>query len=142
MNENKSGFTLIELLVVIFIIGLLSTISIVSLNSARARSRDARRLSDIKNIQIALEMYYNDVAQYPATISTTTGIRSASTTYINAVPEAPTPNDGTCTLSENSYTYNSLAPYSTYTLTYCLGANVGSVLAGINTSTPFIIRQR
>lgn len=64
MRKTK-GFTLIELLVVIAIIGLLSTLAVVSLNSARQKSRDARRVSDIKQVQSALEMYFNDTANYP-----------------------------------------------------------------------------
>ena len=49
MNKQK-GFTLIELLVVIAIIGLLSTMAVVSLNSARAKARDAKRLSDVRQM--------------------------------------------------------------------------------------------
>lgn len=64
MRKNK-GFTLIELLVVIAIIGLLSTLAVVSLNSARQKSRDARRVSDVKQIQTALEMYFSDEDTYP-----------------------------------------------------------------------------
>ena len=45
----KKGFTLVELLVVIAIIALLSTLSVVALNSARVKSRDARRLSTLSN---------------------------------------------------------------------------------------------
>jgi len=52
---NQKGFTLIELLVVIAIIGLLSTLAVVSLNNARTKSRDARRVADIEQIQTALE---------------------------------------------------------------------------------------
>ena len=59
MSEQK-GFTLIELLVVISIIGLLATIVLVSVNSVRKKARDARRLSDMHQIRIALDMYYNN----------------------------------------------------------------------------------
>jgi len=58
--RNKKGFTLIELLVVIAIIGLLSTLAVVSLNNARGKARDARRVSDVKAIQTAFELYKND----------------------------------------------------------------------------------
>ncbi len=48
--DGQKGFTLIELLVVIAIIGLLSSVVLASLNSARAKARDARRVSDLKQI--------------------------------------------------------------------------------------------
>jgi len=54
--KNKKGFTLIELLVVIAIIGLLSTLAVVSLNGARAKARDAKRVSDVKQISTLIEM--------------------------------------------------------------------------------------
>ena len=60
MTTNKKGFTLIELLVVIAIIGLLSTLAVVALSSARQRARDSKRLSDLKQLQTALELYYQD----------------------------------------------------------------------------------
>jgi len=63
----KKGFTLVELLVVIAIIALLSTLSVVALNSARAKARDARRQSDIRQIRTALEMYFDSALTYPAT---------------------------------------------------------------------------
>lgn len=65
INTNNSGFTLIELLVVIAIIGILSSVVLASLNTARAKGRDAKRLSDIRQIQIALEMYYDSNGFYP-----------------------------------------------------------------------------
>ena len=61
---NKKGFTLIELLVVIAIIGLLSTLAVVALGSARLKARDAKRVSDLKQIQTALELYYMHTRQY------------------------------------------------------------------------------
>jgi len=73
----KKGFTLVELLVVIAIIAILSTLSVVALNSARTKARDARRLSDIKQIRTALEMYFDSNMAYPdPTASTTIGTGS------------------------------------------------------------------
>ncbi len=65
MTHARKGFTLIELLVVVAIIGLLSTLAVVALNSAREKSRDAKRISDIKQVQTALELYYSDSQSYP-----------------------------------------------------------------------------
>src|ERR1700732_5233360 len=53
------GFTLIELLVVIAIIGLLASIILASLNTARQKGRDARRLADLKEMANAMELANN-----------------------------------------------------------------------------------
>jgi len=64
--KNKArGFTLIELLVVIAIIGLLSSIILANLNTARNKGYDAQRVSNMRSIQTALEMYRNDHIGYP-----------------------------------------------------------------------------
>src|SRR3990167_526198 len=54
---ESRGFTLIELLVVITIIGLLASVVLARLSSARAKARDARRYSDLLQLQLALELY-------------------------------------------------------------------------------------
>src|SRR3954471_2040250 len=64
-SSLKKGFTLIELLVVIAIIGILASIVLASLDSSRKKGRDARRLSDIKQLQLALEIYYDQNNQFP-----------------------------------------------------------------------------
>ncbi|MBU0707788.1 prepilin-type N-terminal cleavage/methylation domain-containing protein [Patescibacteria group bacterium] len=64
--KNKKGFTLIELLVVIAIIGLLSTLAIVSLNTAREKSRDSKRASDMRVIQSGVELYINETGMAPS----------------------------------------------------------------------------
>ncbi len=66
MKRAYKGFTLIELLVVIAIIGLLSTLAVVALNSARQRSRDAKRVADIRQIQTALELGFSETQKYPS----------------------------------------------------------------------------
>jgi prepilin-type N-terminal cleavage/methylation domain-containing protein len=66
MLKNKKGFTLIELLVVIAIIGLLSTLAVVALTSARTKARDSKRVADMKQVQTAMELYYSANNDYPA----------------------------------------------------------------------------
>jgi len=64
-RNSKNGFTLIELLVVVAIIGLLSSVVLASLNSARAKGRDAKRASDVHQLKIAMEYYYDANGFYP-----------------------------------------------------------------------------
>jgi type II secretion system protein G len=67
IQKNKlKGFTLIELLVVVAIIGLLASVVLMSLNTARSKARDTERKETIRQIQTALEMYYNVNGQYPS----------------------------------------------------------------------------
>ncbi len=63
--SKNNGFTLIELLVVISIIGVLSSVVLSSLNTARAKSRDARRLQDLVQMRTALEIFYAEKGRYP-----------------------------------------------------------------------------
>jgi prepilin-type N-terminal cleavage/methylation domain-containing protein len=68
-SKYSKGFTLIELLVVIAIIGLLSSIVLAALNTARQRGRDAKRLSDLEQVQNALEEYESsNNGNYPSTV--------------------------------------------------------------------------
>jgi prepilin-type N-terminal cleavage/methylation domain-containing protein len=153
-NKNK-GFTLIELLVVIAIIGLLASVVLLALNSARATSRDANRLADMRQMASALELYFNDYNYYPsstvanngaAVLSTdgtaTTGIKGAlAPKYIGLIPQQPTPADGTCGTSgagSNEYYWvGGLSNYaSNYTITFCLGAQTGGYAQGTHTLSP------
>lgn len=65
INPNNRGFTLIELLVVVAIIGLLTSVVLASLNIARMKARDTKRIADLGQIRTALEMYFNDRGYYP-----------------------------------------------------------------------------
>lgn len=106
-NKNRQGFTLIEILIVVTIIGLLSSVVIVGLAPAQRRGRDARRLSDLKQVQSALELYYNKCGRYPGDSACagtnpsdwgglTTALKGANI-GVNQVPNEP--------LSSKSYEY-------------------------------------
>lgn len=152
---NKKGFTLIELLVVIAILGILSTIAVVSLQSAREKARDARRVSDIKQIQTALELYYNEGASYPADpadatilgagnalVLSTAGweasLSADETALIAQVPADPAITDADATECPDyaGYDYTQTESGGSYTIAYCLAGATGGIDAGAHTATP------
>jgi len=62
----KKAYTLIEMLMVVAIIGVLASSILIGLGSARAKARDARRITDLKSTQTALELYYSKYGVYPS----------------------------------------------------------------------------
>lgn len=67
IKQTKKGFTLIELLVVIAIIGILSSVLLASLSTSRQKSRDSKRVSDISQISLALELLFDVDQSYAST---------------------------------------------------------------------------
>jgi prepilin-type N-terminal cleavage/methylation domain-containing protein len=67
----KKGFTLIELLVVISIIGLLASIVVSSLGTARQQARDVARVRKLQELNTALQLFYADNGYYPSLTSST-----------------------------------------------------------------------
>ncbi|MFA6423794.1 MAG: prepilin-type N-terminal cleavage/methylation domain-containing protein [Candidatus Magasanikbacteria bacterium] len=133
---NKKGFTLIELLIVIAIIGLLSTLAVVALGSARVKARDSKRLADLKQLQTALELYYTDQNAYPVGAAVTLGddthacLNSAgfaaagcASPYMGQVPVDP---------QSGTYTYN--AASSSYTIDATLEGTVSGLNGAIQLS--------
>jgi prepilin-type N-terminal cleavage/methylation domain-containing protein len=147
----RKGFTLIELLVVIAIIGILSTLAVVALQNARLKSRDAKRVSDIKQIQTAMELYFAESNSYPGNavpgvadtlgssgqaclISTgfTTTALCLGTVYMGQVPANITPNGAAYAYLASPATCvgTSANSCSDYGLTFTLEGQTGSLAAG------------
>jgi prepilin-type N-terminal cleavage/methylation domain-containing protein len=76
---QRKGFTLIELLVVIAIIGFLSSVTLTGVNTARQKARDTRRISDLRQMRIALLFYYED--QFERKSTTLVPIPSSGVAY-------------------------------------------------------------
>jgi len=123
MKSARAGFTLIELLVVISIIALLSSVVLSSLNTARSKARDAKRLSDALQVRSALELYRNDHTGYPSTPTNTWWANCASSgsisgnhptsgstgyvpdlapTYLPVLPLDPKPSGSFCYLYKSN----------------------------------------
>ncbi len=157
--QKRAGFTLIELLVVIAVIGLLSTMTMVSLTSVRGKARDARRMSDISQIRLGLEMYNNENAEYPkeaAAVAIGNGTHATMTkkslcagsgftapctgsAFLPMVPRDPGKQAGdiaaACAAQETSCDYSYKSDGSTYQIQFKTEGNPdgsGPLLAGHN----------
>jgi type II secretion system protein G len=135
-NFKNRGFTLIELLVVVAIIGLLSSVVMASLNSARAKARDAKRIAELSQIRTALELFYNDKGYYPQAScgwdcngyrysfnSSWDSLASDLAPYIKTLPKDPI--NSAC------------APWNTNCFSYAYG-NVGKGSITVNNPTGVI----
>jgi prepilin-type N-terminal cleavage/methylation domain-containing protein len=140
----KKGFTLVELLVVVSIVGLLSTLIVISLNDTKTKSHDARRLADINDFQKALELYSADFNVYPVGTnlvlgSANVGCLSASgftavcpggaRVYMGIVPANP----GSGGID---YNYTSPADGQTYTIDFRTETDVSDIPAGDHVLVP------
>jgi len=105
--HKKHGFTLVELLIVISIIGVLTSVVIASTTATRSKARDVRRIGDLKEVQLALALYYDVNRSYPVSLNTI-----VSDKYLAAIPVDPDPTQ--------SYEYQLNVGV------YCLGAKLES----------------
>lgn len=130
-SRNNKGFTLIELLVVISIIALLASIVLASLNSARTKARDANRSASIRQVQTALEFYYDTNGRYPTSADEPLSGAFASAlvpTYIPVMPVSPSTGAyRSYNGSQNPATWYAIfVPYETKPACYkCAGTTPG-----------------
>lgn len=117
--------------------------SIASLGLASNYEIDKRRISDIKQIQTALELYYNDEGKYPVSIDSGRGIFStAGNMYLAVVPTPPLSPDSCQDFANYKYTQQKTSNEGTsYTLNYCLSGDTNGIPAGFQTATPSGIRS-
>ncbi len=85
--KEQSGFTLIELLTVISIIGLLGSVVLSNVNLARARARDARKISDFYSIGIALRLFFEGNGNMPANYNPGFGVCEGDMYYTRSMQE-------------------------------------------------------
>jgi len=152
--KKSAGFTLIELLVVISIIGILSSLAVVSLNNARVKARDAKRISDIKQVQTALELHVSDKDGYPAASNLTLGVgaglilskdagfsdTAVGTIYMGKLPLNPLPGGADYKYSSFTSSTTSTAcnttPCPWYEIKFTLEEQTGGLIAGEHTADP------
>lgn len=120
---KRKGFTLIELMVVIAIIGILSAVVLASLDKARSKSRDTKRIADISQLQLALAAYLNKHNNYPAVTGLSNLSILVSESYISVLPTDPK-NDSTYKYGYKSDTGSS----------YCLSAELENPSSYIDSS--------
>ncbi|PJC66336.1 hypothetical protein CO018_02445 [Candidatus Beckwithbacteria bacterium CG_4_9_14_0_2_um_filter_47_11] len=112
--KKSAAFTLIEILVTISIIALLTMIGVTNFRVANQKARDGRRQGDLEQIKAALELYRTDQGKYPIGASLPATIESATTVYMNEVPDDP--------VAAQTYYFSSDG--ETYTL--CAGLELGT----------------
>jgi len=102
--------------------------------SGEAGARDNKRVADIKQIQTALQMYYNEFNHYPETQLVKTGEQIAGKGYIflYSVPAYPLPADGDCGQYSSEYVYNVDSDGQNYSLEFCLGGAVNNLKPGMH----------
>jgi prepilin-type N-terminal cleavage/methylation domain-containing protein len=126
INNRQKGFTLIEILIVVAIIAILASVVLVGLGPTQQAGRDARRLSDLRETQNALELYFNKCGYYPglaepgacgnyAAVASWNGTAPSlstsligSTIGVNSIPNDPS--------SGHTYFYGATAGGASYVL--------------------------
>lgn len=138
MTTNRKGFTLIEILIVVAIIAILASIVLVGLGPTQQSGRDARRLSDLHEIQNALELYYNKCGYYPGTISSGACASGAPTAWSDLSSALQSVSGGTIPVDPSSnrgYGYNVASDNSTYVIGAVLENGNNSVFNGYTPPT-------
>lgn len=133
MKKNeKNGFTLIEIIIAIFIIGIIITLANISINKIKEKGRDIKRIDNIEQLQLALEMYRRDVGSYPETLvfgEKLTNPSNPSIVYLNKIPNnLPYKNNENCPNEEYFYSKEN----KFYFINFCLESPIKNYALGYN----------
>jgi len=129
-KKQRRGFTLIEILIVVAIIAILASVVLVGLGPTQQQGRDARRLSDLREAQTALELYYNKNGVYPDASTWGPASTAGTMAFIlvnGGIGVAQIPNDPS---TGATYYYQSSADDSSYVIGAKLESANNSVFTG------------
>lgn len=131
MTNNPKGFTLIELMIVVAIIGILAAIAIPQFSAYRVRAYNAAAMSDLKSLQTAFEMYFNDNEQYPPASEAETGLIEVDEDGDLAAFDFNTSNKVTIvwTLDDNGQTYAAASKHLAGDTTYKISSEEPTIQA-------------
>lgn len=140
-KKTHTGFTLVELMITVGIIAVLTAIVMTNFANAKAKARDGKRVSDINQLQVSLELFFDRCGRYPIVASelpsltdTGNGCPTGITlgTFLSKLPTAPSPG---------SYVYrvNDTTTPTDYTLQATLEAYNQALVDDIDTTSSYAI---
>lgn len=121
------------MLIVIVVIGILASLAVISVKNVRDRAKDIRRVSDIKQLRTALELYNEQNGRYPDNL---VDLKDGGTVFMNRIPDNPDSGvygpDDSCTGGTYVYSHHG----NTFEISYCLAGKVSEIPAGWCIATP------